>query len=433
MSKKFLTVFALVALLVAAMAGTAFAAPGDVATLTRSDDVRNNVGEFTVDSAAPAYTLDAYYMSGDVAPEVIVSFTAAITDPAAAAFISTDVTNGTVAIDALDNVNGETTVEVTFSITGWDPTTDIVLENIGTYAAAAGNAKIGNAAGKLTITPVELVVSADTAETITLTEGVTATPANAEFTLYEKGQTTPFDGDSALAHIGEKLFVNGAAMEDDIVNKSDVPGDFVSADLVATGEVKFVVGSFGPGSIATKKLGYGITGISFDISGGDEVYVAGVNAAKALAEVSVDIVAGALKTTGDIEFTLKEASDPKTVKVSSDQVLSVVEFWVVSDDNTFEKIDSGDVVKSLTFTFDDVAANSVDFVVAFDELYEGVSHDVTVVASSDKGKTTFLAKINDPAEGGGPTYDSDSGCDAGFGAFALLGLAGAAALLRRKD
>ncbi len=207
---------------------------------------------------------------------------------------------------------------------------------------------------------------------------------------------------TGLSRPGEALFVGGTKITDGIVNKGKMTTDYLSADVTASGVVTFKVGSFGPGTPGHKMLGYGATAVSFDLSG-KTVNVAGVDGTKPLAEISLDIAASALKSTGDIAFTLGKASGPQTVKVSSDQALSAVDFLVVSDDaGTLKKIDSGYKEKSLTFTFGKVEANSVDFVVAFDETYSA-SHDVTVVASSDKGKTTFKVTVKDqttPPSGG---------------------------------
>ena len=406
MSKKFLTVFALVALLVAAMAGAAFAAEGDVSGIVISADAENNVGDIQANAGT------AYFVSGDSAPKITFSATLAFTDPEEPATVSADTTatNGTVVITAdKTDYDGAATAEVTFTITDWDPANPIVIADLGVYDAS--DTVIGTPLATLTINPIELVVSADASD-VAATEGRPAktTPETVTFELFDTNDdavvTTLGATDLAFAGAalsGDKVDANG------LINAGTIATDYISADVaavVATEDgsvVTFGVGAYGPGAAGQFKLAFVADAISFDLGG--VVYVAGVDANKKLAEVSFDIAKSALKATPEktLEFTLEEAADPVKVVVSTDSAtIKSVDFYVVSGD-TYDLIETAKTVKALTFTTADFADKSVDFYVAFNEAYEGVSHDVTIVASSDLGdKASFAVKVNDPQSGPGP-------------------------------
>ena len=383
------------------MAGTAFAANGDINATAPTISGDANIA--ITGGTAPNVNADAYFVSIDGKPTIEFTLAYALDDLAAGTagevyFISNDTTLFTKGSGKLTITSERVTtvkpgsdatlkVGAQFSLSDWvaDPTDGIVI-NIAPYKEGTPPTK-NTSTATVTIKPVELVVSADK-DAVEAQEGSSAAPADVTFAVY--------DGVTAMTGVsfaGEAVSADG--MVSGVFNKVD-DTDYISTDVTA-GVVKFGVGSFGPGASGNTKLAFVAADISLDLGGpGPIVYVAGVEATKKLAEVSVDVKASALKATPEsVSFTRNTAEAPKTVKVSADIALTKAEFLVLSDDGKYESVASGDTVKAFTFTFGEVADKSVDFIIAFDETF-AKSYDMTLVASADGHKKKFTASVKDP-------------------------------------
>ncbi|MDL2264282.1 hypothetical protein LJC31_06475 [Synergistaceae bacterium OttesenSCG-928-I11] len=518
MSKKFLTVFAVVALLIAAMAGTAFA--GISVDITR-DVVGSSMGEVK-GTQANGWSTTVYYLDG--AKSADMKFAVSADDT----LLVADVKSGDVFISA-DKIG-----KVVLS-------GDIVRANF-----AKKNVSVDYVISTDLTSPVKTtvgVLSGDTAPTttnsmttsfdITLKKvaalDATTITVNKDFTSQDvvvKGYAVSYDF-GTLAMSSDKVAL-GATSKDVISDdKGAVMVTFANGKLhveqtgVASGEVtlnlyadKFVVSEDKSADVAgfdkSKPIGtVTIKATRSDSSGGSTSKTEavlldaatlteinkldGVTVSKALLPASFD------NTVDGVTITESPSSTKVSAAISADKTIvaggnsasfvistdvadavaismSIAPRTISSDFGSLSAADRKAALKNsyaIVYEYIDVDQapavlvqdNNANATLNWDDaLSKGIVVDnngtlnINYIAVNGTGKPAlvvvgsktvlvipdgnatdgylkdpvWLTKKKSSTDPGG--HDSSGvGCDAGFGAFALLGLAGAAALLRKKD
>ena len=546
MSKKFLTVFALVALLVAAMAGAAFAAnadPGHIMAI--GTDGASAIGAIkttgtpgTDDLTASA---DFYYISTvkslDIAFVVSIDATTTATDGNVSGDISADksvsITHDNTTAAFAAKVGNDQGANFIFTLGSFTTVPGVISIDGVTATAVTGGAKVGN----ITFHGVEVKpdVSLGTSTTA-LTEGVATSQ---DYTVISgdasKGITYNFTN-AMLRPMSGDAFTGGAVASTDQFGASVDKGYFTLNFNPASFDIKLVTSSDGPGLIGTYK--FGLVADKFEVASDDVATVAGVvGSADVLGTLTITVAAVTPDPSGDvlpvagIELSSADQALLGVTSLTSADIATlttndigtrqnpVILLSTVSADKTvssaFVSIDLTPFAgkDAIALQFDAKSAsdntgligqivsttNSADRLAklnaSMDVYYEyvattGVSADLVAVIGPKTGAISWEKAISDDIvsfnstgmlinyvvvnknfvdgkkfeakgkylviyDGNGADnklfdplwvtrrqqpgtpdpHDSSSGvgCDAGFGAFALLGLAGLATILRKKD